>query len=343
MEKIFHAAIALLLIIGFFGCNDKVKQQREKEMQAAKEFPIYRFEQILFTAPQQGFKDSLMASYKEYEHMYNTDLNDEPYLSVVYQFSHDSIMRETYRRVMQRYPELNWLSLALQKGFDTLTHYYSNLHVPKVYSLIVGPNDFAAAYANRVVTSTEYLAFSIDLYALNNLSDLPYYDYYPRYMQTMLDSVYLPADILSTYIYQEIMSRQSQDVFAANSFLDEVIKRGKLLYAVQQCLPDYPEYALLRYTPDQWEWCRKNENSFWSYLLKNKMLYETDFSKYKTFVQEGGSTRGLEGSPARLGDYLGLKIVQSYAERNKATIKEILEMQDHAKLFTESNYKPENY
>lgn len=343
MRKIFHAAIALLLVMGFWGCNDKKEQQREKEVQAAKEFPIHRFEQILFTAPQKGFKDSLLVSYEDYKYMYNTDLNDEAYLSVVYRFSHDSTMRETYRRVMKRYPDLGWLSLALQKGFDTLTHYYSQLRVPKVYSLIVGPNDFAAAYANRVVTSSDYLAFSIDLYAINKLSDLPYYDYYPRYMQTVLDSLYLPPDILSTYIYQEIMPRQRQDFFTAASFLDEIINRGKLLYAVQQCLPDYPEYSLLRYTPEQWEWCRKNENSFWSYLLKNKMLYETDFSKYKTFIQEGGTTRGLEGSPARLGDYLGLKIVQAYAERNKATLKKILETQDHTKLFTESNYKPKNH
>lgn len=343
MKQICHLMAALMLLLTFAGCTDKAKQQREKEIQASKVFPIHRFEQILFSAPKEGFKDSLLVTYEDYKHMYNVELSDVDYLSVVYDFAQDTVMRETYHRVVKRYSDLGWLSAALHRGFDTLIRHYPRLQVPKIYSLIVGPNDFSAAYADRVVTTSEFLAFSIDLYAVKQLSDLPYYNHYPRYMQTILDSIYLPVDIFSTYLRQELLSHSDATFFTATSFLEDIIHRGKLLYAVQQCLPDYPEYALLRYTSEQWQWCKENEYAFWGYLLKNKMLYEPDFSKYKTFIQEGGTTNGLEGSPARLGEYLGLKIVQAYAQRNKSSFKEILEIQDYKKLFTEANYKPANH
>lgn len=54
-----------------------------------------------------------------------------------------------------------------------------------------------------------------------------------------------------------------------------MIYQGKIMYLLQQILPEEKGYRLLGFTAEQEEWCRNNEEQIWRFLIENDYLFST--------------------------------------------------------------------
>ncbi|MGJ8661893.1 MAG: hypothetical protein ACSHXL_07635, partial [Bacteroidota bacterium] len=75
------------------------------------------------------------------------------------------------------------------------------------------------------------------------------------------------------------------------------------------------------------KWAKENEFSFWSYLVKEKMLFRINETESINMLSPGPFTVGLpEKGPDRLGQFLGWQIVRKYMEKNNVTLKQLQEI-----------------
>jgi len=96
------------------------------------------------------------------------------------------------------------------------------------------------------------------------------------------------------------------------------------------------------YTAEKYKWCQDNEKEIWSFLLNQDLLFSKDKSIIMKFIQESPTIQGFpKGSPGRIGQYMGLRIIESYARKHPdKNLKEIIQEEDYAVLFNQSGYKP---
>jgi uncharacterized protein YjaZ len=88
------------------------------------------------------------------------------------------------------------------------------------------------------------------------------------------------------------------------------------------------------------DWAEKNEYNIWGFIIQNGLLYSKDRVQYMNMISEGPTTKGLNGSPSRLGDYIGFKIVEKYMKQTNKSLKEMFETKDSKEILNKSTYKP---
>ncbi len=144
--------------------------------------------------------------------------------------------------------------------------------------------------------------------------------YYFDWMKEAMDARYIERDILTGWI-------ETHFVEGVNGNLAEnIIRWGKILYLTEAAFPDINPAIILRYSDADFQWAEDNEEQFWTYLVKEKVLFKIDERTKRNMLSEGPFTPGLpnQEAPDRLGQYLGWKIVHKYIEKNDVTAADLI-------------------
>jgi hypothetical protein len=316
-----------------FGCKKEAKFV-DTQTGEQKSITILRFDKALFDKPHSDmgkYLDSIKPDYKDL--LFSSEL-----IEGLKQLVADSVGQMAYRAIGKQYNDLTSLEKSLTNGFANLQKEYPNTTLPYIYTMVAGPARFEVGFANRVFAMDSCVVIALDWYSV----DEPLNKVYgvPKYMLKVLDSSFLAVDIMKTYLREVTttdvkLAMENPDA----DLLSLMIEGGKFDYAVQQLLGCSDE-AVLRYTKAELDWCERNEKTIWGYLVENKLLFEKDNFKYRGMITDAPFSKGLEGSPARVAEYIGFKVVKTYAERQKATINSLFHTPDANKILRESNYKP---
>src|SRR5574344_677745 len=341
MRKSF-LMIGFLCILALVSCNSDKAKLIDKSTGKEVQMKVFRFEDVLFKQGEKDYRAYLMRNYNDYRQLFNTTLNDNEYYAQICQFVQDPQMQNTYRIVKKRYPTLDWVGQGVTSAFGFLQKDYPDIAIPKLYSLIIGPMDYNYAYESRIVAQKDFIAIAIDMYSVSSLQKNRYYAQYPKYLQAMLDSAYIVPDIMNVYL-KNVLLQQTTDVeYNPNStFCDIIVERGKFLYLLETIMPSVSLSSIFRYNDEQMKWVEKNEKKIWGYILANGLLYSKDRMAYMHLTGEGPTTKGIEGSPARIADYIGYSIVKKYMSKEKVTIPALFAQKDANTILNKSKYKPE--
>lgn len=331
----FEKKFFFLALIIFFLAS--CQENKEK-----KYVSIHRFEQALFSANKSKDVDKYLLSIeKQYEPMFATSLEDTNYLNVVKEFIKDKEMNNAYNLVKIQYPDLKNLEEELSNALHEIKQIKQDTINSEIYTLIVGPAEYSQAFQNRILVYPEFSAISIDLYSIEKLSNHPYYKTIPQYLHTSLGKENIAPHYVNTYL-KEITFRniplQSQNPEA--TLLDCILEEGKYIYATEAVLEEKPLNYILEYTKEQLEWVEQNEANIWAYMIENQLLYNKDRTKYFHLIAPGPSTKNIANSPARIGNYIGYKIVQSYMKENSISIDSLFNTLDSKLILQQSKYKP---
>ena len=107
-------------------------------------------------------------------------------------------------------------------------------------------------------------------------------------------------------------------------------------------MPKASNTVKISYTETQLQWCDNNEEQVWFYFIDNNLLYSKEPTEIIKYMGEAPFIQGFpEGSPGRIGHWLGWQIVKAYMEKNPTVSIEKLMLNDNAqKILNESKYKP---
>ncbi|MCS7035460.1 MAG: hypothetical protein RMJ33_13150 [Saprospiraceae bacterium] len=179
------------------------------------------------------------------------------------------------------------------------------------------------------------IMIGLDMFLGENFSG---YDpqYFPRYLRRQFSKEYLPVKV-GLALASHIVGPPQQE-----RIIDYMINNGKILYILDQLLPDEPEYRKMGYTEEQLAGCYANEAETWARLLELKVLYEPLSHRNQKLVMPSPATEMvfLE-APGELGNWVGWQIVKAYMRRHpQTTLDELINFRDSQRLLELSKYKP---
>lgn len=243
-------------------------------------------------------------------------------------FTHDEIMRMTYGQMQSKFNSLDKVQLEMVDAFKHLKY-----HIPEVML----PSDiyfYNSAFSYGMVSTPNQMGVGLEMYLGEEdtiVKQLPF----PAYFKKKMNEEYLLADMAESWITNNVIEDQS-----GMTFLSNLLYYGKVMYLIDAMLPQMADHQKMRYTELEYEWAEVSEYNVWQYVVEQNWIYSDEIKLMVRFFKDAPTTVGLDGSPSRMGVYLGWKIIKSYMEKHpEVTIKELIAEKNESKLL--KAYKPD--
>lgn len=311
-------SIALMLLaLIFTGCRNGSRE----------DVHFARLEQVIFDTPSEELAPTLRSQRSTFDTpLLNIDPDDGQLMAMLADFAADTSMRYIYGVCDSMYHDLSWLEHEIGRALGRC----DAAPCKRFYTFVSG--DFED-YSRRVTCYAGDLAISLDHYAVAELGAGV-----PTYIERVSRKEYMATDCMAAIARAHIaMPADGADP----TLLDQLIAEGKVLYFLEQTMPDAHDTIRLRYTADQLRWARQHVEQVWAFLLKDGLLFSTDIGQYHNLIDEAPKTNAFgEGSAPRTPYYIGWQIVRAYMKRSGATMAELFEETDSRRILTASGWRP---
>ena len=218
---------------------------------------------------------------------------------------------------------------GLNEAFSYYMFYFPGYTIPTIYTYISGFNQ-------SLITAEGILGIGLDKYLGRDhffYSQLQL----PRYQRYNMHPDKILSDCMITWAMTEFEFDDSVD-----NLLSHMVYQGKLLYFADAVLPGQHDTLKTGFSPDELEWCKRNEAQMWTYIVENKLLFTTDARTIDRFINPGPFTAEFSReSPARAIVWLGWQIVDSYMKRHKdVSLEELMLNDDYQGILNGARYRP---
>lgn len=300
---------------------------------------VERFEPQFFQIDTNNIASGLYHLRNAYPHFFPTFMQDILQLNPMDTASFAILRqilgnyRSLYDTLAPKYRNIDWLKEELTTGFRYVKYYYPQYRVPNLITFI-GTLD-----APGVVLTNEYLAIGLQQFAGKNFGgyQLPeVQQLYPSYISRRFDKEYIAANGMKAIVDDLYPDRST-----GRPLVEQMVEKGKQWYLLDHFLPDTPDSIKTGYTQKQLSWLNENEGNAWAYIVKNENLYAIDPPVIQTYIGEAPFTQGMpESSPGNIGQWIGWRIVQQFAQKNKGlSLHQVLQTPARA-VFEGAKYKP---
>src|SRR5688572_5866536 len=222
------------------------------------------------------------------------------------------------------------LKSQFEEAFANLKYYYPDFTPPKIQTVISGLD-------TDLLVTDSLIIVSLDFFLGEGAK------YRPK-MYNYLLRKYDPNDIVpSCLLIYGIHNRYNKIQQKDQTVLADMITYGKAFYFAKHMLPCEPDSVFIWYTPDEISSSRKNEDLIWARFIESQVLFSTSKKVKQDYLGERPITIQVgEKCPGRIGQWVGWRIVNKYAESHPdITLPELMALDDAQKIFKESRYKPE--
>jgi hypothetical protein len=339
MKKPIILLVSLLLLMT--SCKRNPLKIDVSEVPVEIEFK--RFEADLFNLS----LDSLDHALPRLEEQYGTFLTlfgyliniGEPenplYTDFLRAFVTDRVNYEAYQETMRVFPDLNGLKEDIIRAFQYYHYHFPGKDIPDLYTFISGFNA-------SILVDTSILAIGLDRYLGSN------YETYermgiPNYVRINM----VPDKILSDCVFAwgstEFTMEGETGQEVSDNVLNNMLFEGKLRYFVKAMIPDEPDHLIMGFSPEQMQWCQENEAAMWTYLVENKLLFNTDHLTIRKLTGEAPFTSFFpKESPGKAAVWLGWQIIENYVERHPGTtLEELMANVGYQDILNGARYNPE--
>jgi len=300
-----------------------------------------RFEIDLFSLAESGFTqtevDQLQSDYPRMFPLYMQaimrfgPLNDPNSLKTLEKFTSDPNIVELVEEVQSTYPKgsLQTELDQIEKGLLRFQHYFPNRSIPQLKSMV-------SAFTYSTVVDDSLLVIGLDNYLGSDFEIYPKVGI-PKYKSKYFNRKYMVSDAVKAWLLTEFQSKSAQNL------LEQMVFQGKVIYLLYAFLPKVEEHLLLNYDQEELAWCRNNAADVWSHFLEMELLFTTENYKIRKYLGDSPFIAGFpEGSPGRVGQWLGYEIVKAYMQKNKGkTLPQLMQMEDANQILQQSKYKPQ--
>lgn len=300
---------------------------------------IVRFDQALMAIDSLNAPAAVPALYAEYEafmpdfaeQALGVDRRDTNYLiSALPLFLADTLygFAQTNSCVAQTFADMRGIQRELNTAFSRLAYLYPDIHIPTLYTFVSGFN------ASVLFLEDDNMAVGLDMYLG---ADYPYYNQvvYNYQKQTMRKEC-VAGDVVSGYVFAHFPFEGKK-----SRLLENMLYRGKLMYLCSTLL-DEPEYEVMGYTREQWQWCEKYERQVWNRMMDKRDLFKSEQFVMTSYLNDGPFTSEIsQEAPPRIGTWVGWRIIDSYMRHHpEVSMQDLIAQTDAEMLLRESYYKP---
>jgi len=329
--------IYILCVIAFTACH-KTRTYFPNDLEP-QHIDIVRFDNALMNVNATTAQEDIRVLYDEYpvfmplwvEDILGIPAQDTASLAIqLPAFLNDTVygFSETNKREQVLFADVKDLESAIGNAFARIEYLYPATHFPALYLFVSG-------FQTPVYFADDIIGIGADMYLGSH------YEYYNRvvydYQKQTMRKECIPVDVVSAFLFRTIpyTSKKSR-------LLDQMLYRGKVMYLTAQIFNYLPEYEVMGWTEEQWNWCVKNERAIWHLVMDKRDLFKTENIVLSSYLNDGPFTTEVsQESPGRLGIWLGWRIAQSYMEHNESvSLPELMAEGDAQKILELSYYKP---
>ena len=102
---------------------------------------------------------------------------------------------------------------------------------------------------------------------------------------------------------------------------------------MDKILPFESDENKFRYTKDELNWCKENEEYIWRFIIDEKLLYNKEPALVDPFFQEGPYTKAFgPDSPSTIGIWMGYEMIKDYVDNTNVDIVELMKENNIQKL-----------
>ncbi|MDC1188473.1 hypothetical protein N8089_01650 [Flavobacteriales bacterium] len=223
------------------------------------------------------------------------------------------------------------IETELNKAFSYFKHYYPNDSNPSIYTYISGVN-----YEKPIIIKNNNIIIGIDMFYGKNYKAYQQLKI-PQYLSKSYDKKYI-----TPIVFREFITQKFAPFLAGKTMLDNMISLGKVEYFIEAVTPQLQDSIRFQFTTSQMNWCYGHERAFWKHLTIKGLLFSNDYHAYKRFLQPGPFASSMEReSPARIGIYIGYRIVKDFMDKNtEVSLNELMTNTDFTAIFKASKYNP---
>jgi hypothetical protein len=185
-------------------------------------------------------------------------------------------------------------------------------------------------FTNSAVSSDSVIGVGVERY----LGTSKYYDSLPSpphyvYIKEKYKPQYMKSDIAKSWLGENVVKKHQSE-----TFLDELIYQGIIMYSVDAMLPDETGANKMRYSEKDYEWALDKERITWEFMVKQNLIYSTDPTLIRDYFNVAPFTQGLpEKAPGQIGIFIGWRIVKSYMDKYpEVSLEDLLAEKDYQKI-----------
>ncbi|MEA3505282.1 MAG: hypothetical protein U9R32_08850 [Bacteroidota bacterium] len=325
--------LAFTLLLGFYSCRQTEHRFQKTDISSIKKeaVHIHRYGKELFSTDSKNLKTEIVNLNPEYHFFLGDTPDAENNIQQLQEYLQDTILINLYKSVSEKYSDITKIEKDLSKGFRYYRYHFPKKNIPKIYSFISGIDfRYPIQYYDSV------MIISLDMYLGEDFE--PYTQLrIPKYRSCDFTPEQIVPDCFLEIGDITVPSTQSQ-----TTFLDKILRKGKVLYFADAMLPTTPDSLKIKYSTKQIKWCNNNEKLIWTYLIENDLLFSTDYSLTRKLLSDGPFTSdfGTNSAP-RIGEWVGWQIIRSYMNKNpEIKLQQLIHNANSHDILKGSGYKP---
>ena len=222
------------------------------------------------------------------------------------------------------------LETRTKKVFKYFNYYFPEISLPRRIISVQSDVDFL----NRIIDSDTIMIISIDTF-LGNKNAI--YEGLPQYIRNELDFKFFESELINTLSYKVLPKTNSR------LFLNKMINDGKRILLKDYLHENHSKNLNFNYSKSELQWAFENEKNVWDYFISNEILFSTENSLDYRFLNDSPYSKFYSnldnGSPPRIGAFIGYRILESFIKRTNYSIQEILKISPQ-EILKKSNYNP---
>ena len=232
------------------------------------------------------------------------------------------------------FPNVDKQNDELTDAFRHIKYYFPKQKLPKVYAYFSG-------FQAQTSLGDDYFAIGLDLFLGEHSKFYPaLIQAFPHYISRRFTPDNIIPRVVEGVAREDMFIEREED----KSLLAKMIYNGKILYYMDQVLPDVPDSTKIGYTGQQIKWCNDFKPQIWGYFLEENLLYETDYQKIQKYLGEAPFTPGFgekNDSAPKLAVWTGWQIVRQYMDKHpEVTLPQLMAEKDYQKILNESKFRP---
>ncbi|WP_276367895.1 gliding motility lipoprotein GldB [Chryseolinea sp. H1M3-3] len=255
--------------------------------------------------------------------------DDSVFVTEIYNRLTNPHLDTLYQEVNRVFGDVSGLKTQFEEAFSNMKYYYPDFTPPKIQTVISGLD-------TDLLVTDSLIIVSLDFFLGKEAK------YRPK-MYSYLLRKYDPNDIVpSCMLIYGISNRFNKNQQTDKTVLADMITYGKSFYFAKRMLPCEPDSVFIWYTPEEIAGSKKNEDLIWARFIESQVLFSTSNKVRQDYLGERPVTIQVgEKCPGRIGQWVGWRIVNKYAERHPDTdLQSLMAVDDAQKIFKQSGYKP---
>jgi hypothetical protein len=324
LKNLFSVAFISILLVS---CSSNPLDVDTSNVKVDIQFREIR--SVLHNSDSSKLMNAHQSYLKEIEEIYNyylgvcmklpANYTDSLYYAGMYKFQNDEPMKAFEDEADKQFKDLKPIESNIEEGFKHLKYHFPNGKIPK-----------DVVFMNLHLTSSVFctekeIGIGLEGYLGKESDPVQQYldpNVWYEWVRERMNKEYLERDVIINWIQTHYVDESE------GNLAEHIVRWGKVLYLTKAAFPKMEDYKIMRYSKEGWDWAEKNEASFWKYLVDLKALFKSDELNLMNMINPGPTTSGLpeDGSPDRMGQYIGYKMVLNYMEKTETKVGDLIEI-----------------